>query len=92
MIRAQLTVLLVEDRPADAALIEGILARPGMIECALTWVKSLSDAIAHLDERDFDAAYSIYTEIARDYPTDPDTLKFMASIQRRRGVAAGHHG
>lgn len=56
MIRAQLTVLLVEDRPADAALIEGILARPGMIECTLTWVQSLSDAIEQLDERAFDAA------------------------------------
>lgn len=50
-----LSVLLVEDEPADAELIAEILRGPGRLTVDITCVNRLSDALEALDDGDFDA-------------------------------------
>lgn len=51
----QLSVLLVEDHRADAALIAEIVRGPGRVAVELTWVGTLAEAVEAVGERTFDA-------------------------------------
>ncbi len=44
------SILLVEDNPGDARLVKEMLREIDRIECALTHVTSLAEAIAYLDQ------------------------------------------
>lgn len=48
-------ILLVEDNPADARLVEIYLKESTMLECEITKAEELNEGLAYLEEQEFDA-------------------------------------
>ncbi len=54
MTTAAIRILLVEDSPSDADLLQETLQRTGAGRFEFTWVERLDDALARLGEESFD--------------------------------------
>ena len=67
----QIKVLLVEDDPADARLIERTLAQSKRIKFGLTHVMRLGDALSRLAEDSFDV---VLLDLGLPTPGDPIAL------------------
>ena len=52
--KKQVKVLLIEDNPADARLVEIFLKEASMIEAEITKAKELNEGLQHLEEAEFD--------------------------------------
>lgn len=73
-------VLLVEDDPADARLIELALGELGDVRFELTWCDALKKALGHLDEQAYDVVL-----LDLDLPD----AQGLATFERVRFVAPG---
>jgi serine phosphatase RsbU (regulator of sigma subunit) len=93
---AGLSILLVEDDHGDAVLVQACLAEAGIAESAITWTRTLADAIAALEGRPECILLDLglpdadgYSSVHKMVEAAPDTAVIvLTGRQERDGVEA----
>ena len=83
-----ISLLLVEDNPGDARMVRELLLDAKGARCAVTWVKTLGEALAQAEQSAFDA---VLLDLSLPDSSGMDTIRHMRSAtQSPLVVLTGH--